>query len=43
MKGVDLKTIQELLAHSQITTTQRYMHATPERKKQAIDILNSIE
>lgn len=43
MKGVDLKTIQELLAHSQITTTQRYMHATPERKKAAIDILNSIE
>ncbi len=42
MKGVDLKTIQELLAHSQITTTQRYMHATPECKRAAIDILNSI-
>ncbi len=43
MNGIDLKTIQDLLAHSQISTTQRYMHAIPERKKQAIDILNSIE
>lgn len=41
MKGMDVRTIQEMMAHSQISTTQRYMHVTPENKKKAIKILNS--
>lgn len=39
--GTDIRVIQELLAHSQISTTQRYMHATPENKLKAIAVLNS--
>lgn len=40
-KGVDIRTVQEIMAHSSITTTQRYMHPTPRRKLEAIQILNS--
>lgn len=40
-KGVDIKTVQELFAHSSIATTQRYVHTSVTRKKAAIDILDS--
>lgn len=40
-KGVDIRTVQEIMAHSSITTTQRYMHPTPKRKLEAIEVLNS--
>lgn len=39
--GADSMTVKEFLAHSQITTTQRYMHPTPENMLNAIDILNN--
>lgn len=39
--GVDLITVKELLAHSSLTTTQRYTHATQDRKFKAISVLNS--
>jgi site-specific recombinase XerD len=35
--GVDLKTLQALLGHSQITTTSRYLHPTPDDLMEAID------
>ena len=40
-KGVDIRTVQEIMAHSSIITTQRYMHPTPKRKLEAIEVLNS--
>jgi len=39
MRGVDLKTVQELLGHKTFTMTLRYSHLSPEHKKQAVDIL----
>ena len=38
--GVDIRTTQELLGHSSITVTQRYLHSTVEKLRGAIDILN---
>lgn len=38
--GVDLKTLQALLGHSQITTTSRYLHPTADDLMDAIDKLD---
>ena len=35
-KGVDLKTVQSLMGHSHIRTTERYLHSTDDRKVEAI-------
>ena len=39
MLGVDLPTLKELMGHSTITTTIRYVHPTPEHKRAAVDKL----
>jgi integrase len=39
MAGVDLATLKELMGHSSITTTMRYVHPTPEHKRRAIEKL----
>ena len=36
MAGVDLATLKELMGHSHISTTMRYVHPTPEHKRMAI-------
>ena len=36
MAGVDLATLRELMGHSHISTTMRYIHPTPEHKQDAI-------
>jgi integrase len=39
MAGVDLATLKELMGHSQISMTMRYVHPTPEHKRQAVQKL----
>jgi site-specific recombinase XerD len=39
MAGVDLATLKELMGHSNISTTMRYVHPTPEHKKEAVSKL----
>ncbi len=36
MAGVDLPTLKELMGHADISTTMRYVHPTPEHKRQAV-------
>src|SRR5437870_3383098 len=36
MAGVDLPTLKELMGHSTITMTMRYVHPTPEHKLEAV-------
>jgi integrase len=40
MRGVPLRTVQELMGHSNITTTMRYSHVAPSSLRTAIDMLN---
>jgi integrase len=37
MAGVDLPTLKELMVHTSITTTMRYVHPTPEHKRKAME------
>ncbi len=37
--GNDLKTVQALMGHSHIRTTDRYLHSTDDRKVEAIQSL----
>lgn len=39
--GVDIVIIQEILAHTSVTTTYRYRHTTEQKLKEAISVLNS--
>ena len=36
-QGVDIKTVQEILGHVQMATTERYLHTSLTRKRQALE------
>ncbi len=38
-KGVDIRTVSNLLGHRDIATTARYLHATDETKRKAVELL----
>jgi integrase len=39
MAGVDLATLKELMGHSHISITMRYVHPTPQHKREAVEKL----
>lgn len=41
-EGVDIRTIQNILAHSDVSTTERYLSLTPEQNRKAMGVLNSL-
>lgn len=41
LEGIDLVVVQEILGHSKLTITQRYAHPVPQRKLDAINVLNN--
>ena len=41
MNGVDIKTVQELLGHANVTMTMRYSHLAPVHRSRAIKILDT--
>jgi integrase len=43
MKGVDIKTVADLLGHSTMRMTERYAHLSPQHKGIAINLLDSEE
>lgn len=40
--GVDIRTVQSILAHSDVRTTERYLAQTNEQNRKAMDVLNSL-
>ena len=42
MRGVALKAVQELLGHATIDMTMRYSHLSPDVKRDAVKLLDSL-
>jgi len=40
-KGADLKSVMDIMGHSNLSTTQRYLHGMQDRLRSAVDSLNS--
>jgi site-specific recombinase XerD len=41
MAGVDIRTVQELMGHKQITQTMRYAHLSPQHRTGALEKLSA--
>lgn len=41
MRGVDLRTVQDLLGHASLQMTQRYAHLAPEHRTKAVKVLDT--
>ena len=41
MSGVDIRTVQELMGHADITMTMRYAHLSPDHKRGAMEAMES--
>ena len=41
MKGVDIRTVQELLGHKDIRMTMRYSHLAPDHMRRAVQVLDT--
>jgi integrase len=41
MKGVDIRTVQELLGHKDIRMTMRYSHLAPDHMRRAVQVLDA--
>lgn len=40
MRGVPIRTVQELLGHSSIEMTMRYAHLSPDAGREAVELLD---
>jgi site-specific recombinase XerD len=40
MRGVPIRTVQELLGHSTIEMTMRYAHLSPDARRAAVEVLD---
>jgi integrase len=43
MRGVDMRTVQELLGHKSIVMTMRYAHLSPDHRQAAVEKMNAKE
>ena len=43
MKGVDLRTVQELLGHKDLRMTIKYAHLAPDHMRKAVEVLDSAQ
>jgi hypothetical protein len=41
MRGIDIRTVQELLGHKDMSMTLKYAHLAPDHVRKAVEVLDS--